>query len=70
MEQKAHLTVQFLKYKVQEYERLRAEIEVLQREAEQKDCWRRCMSSGHSSMHSGIADQLVLSDSYQTQTLL
>jgi EPS-associated MarR family transcriptional regulator len=36
VEQKARMTVQFLKYKVQEYERLRAEIEVLQREAEQK----------------------------------
>jgi EPS-associated MarR family transcriptional regulator len=36
MEQKARMTVQFLKYKVQEYERLRAEIEELQREAKQK----------------------------------
>jgi EPS-associated MarR family transcriptional regulator len=36
VEQKARMTVQFLKYKVQEYERLRAEIEELQREAEQK----------------------------------
>jgi EPS-associated MarR family transcriptional regulator len=35
VEEKARITVQFLKYKVQEYERLRAEIEVLQREAEQ-----------------------------------
>lgn len=36
VEQRARMTVQFLKYKVQEYERLRAEIEELQREAEQK----------------------------------
>ncbi len=36
MEQKARMTVQFLKYKVQEYERLKKEIEELQREAEQK----------------------------------
>lgn len=36
VEEKARITVQFLKYKVQEYERLRAEIEELQREAEQK----------------------------------
>jgi EPS-associated MarR family transcriptional regulator len=36
VEQKARMTVQFLKYKVQEYERLRMEIEELQREAEQK----------------------------------
>ena len=36
VEQKARMTVQFLKYKVQEYERLRAEIEELQREAKQK----------------------------------
>ena len=36
VEQKARMTVQFLKRKVQEYERLRAEIEELQREAEQK----------------------------------
>ena len=36
VEQKARMTVQFLKYKVQEYERLRAEIEELQREAERK----------------------------------
>jgi EPS-associated MarR family transcriptional regulator len=36
VDQKARMTVQFLKYKVQEYERLRAEIEELQREAEQK----------------------------------
>lgn len=36
VEQKARMTVQFLKNKVQEYERLRAEIEELQREAEQK----------------------------------
>jgi EPS-associated MarR family transcriptional regulator len=36
VEQKARMTVQFLKNKVQEYERLRKEIEELQREAEQK----------------------------------
>lgn len=36
VEQKARMTVQFLKYKVQEYEKLRAEIEELQHEAEQK----------------------------------
>ena len=36
VEQKARMTVQFLKSKVLEYERLRAEIEELQREAEQK----------------------------------
>ncbi len=36
VEQKARLTVRFLRNKVQEYERLRAEIEELQREAEQK----------------------------------
>ena len=36
MEEKARITVQFLKYKVQEYERLRQEIEELRREAEQK----------------------------------
>ncbi len=35
VEQKARMTVQFLKSKVQEYERLRAEIEELQRETEQ-----------------------------------
>ncbi|MDH4233701.1 MAG: MarR family EPS-associated transcriptional regulator [Gallionella sp.] len=36
VEQKARMTVQFLKSKVQEYERLRAEIEDLRRETEQK----------------------------------
>ncbi len=36
IEEKARMTVYFLKYKVQEYERLRAEIEELQREAAQK----------------------------------
>lgn len=36
MEQKARMTVEFLKYKVQEYERLKKEIEELQHEAEQK----------------------------------
>ena len=35
VEQKARMTVHFLKYKLQEYERLRAEIEELKREAEQ-----------------------------------
>lgn len=36
IEEKARMTVDFLRYKTQEYERLRAEIEELQREAEQK----------------------------------
>lgn len=36
VEEKAKITVRFLKYKVQEYDRLRMEIEELQREAEQK----------------------------------
>ncbi len=36
IEEKARLTVAFLKYKTQEYERLRAEIEDLKREANQK----------------------------------
>src|SRR5574340_1841657 len=36
VEEKARITVQFLKYKVQEYERLRKEIEELQREAKEK----------------------------------
>jgi EPS-associated MarR family transcriptional regulator len=36
VEEKARMTVHFLKYKVQEYERLRAEIEDLRREAGQK----------------------------------
>ena len=36
VEEKARMTVRFLKYKMQEYEQLRAEIEVLKREAEQK----------------------------------
>jgi EPS-associated MarR family transcriptional regulator len=36
MEQKARMTVQFLKYKMQEYERLKKEIAELQYEAEQK----------------------------------
>ena len=36
IESKARMTVQFLKRKMQEYERLRAEIEALQREAEQR----------------------------------
>jgi len=36
VEEKARMTVRFLKYKMQEYEQLRAEIKELQREAEQK----------------------------------
>jgi len=36
VEEKARITVLFLKHKMQEYERLRAEIEALKREAEQK----------------------------------
>jgi len=36
VEEKARMTVRFLKYKMQEYERLRSEIEALKREAEQK----------------------------------
>lgn len=36
VEQKARMTVEFLQIKVQEYEKLRAEIEELRREAEQK----------------------------------
>jgi len=36
IESRARMTVEFLKIKVQEYERLRAEIEALRREAEQK----------------------------------
>ena len=36
VEEKARITVQFLKYKVQEYERLRAEIEELKQEAEKQ----------------------------------
>lgn len=36
VEAKARITVQFLKNKLQEYERLRIEIEMLQREAVQK----------------------------------
>lgn len=36
VEEKARITVHFLKYKVQEYERLRAEIAELKLEAEQK----------------------------------
>jgi len=37
VEEKAKITVRFLKYKVQEYDRLRMEIEELQREAEAND---------------------------------
>src|SRR5512139_3922394 len=36
IEEKARITVHFLKHKMQEYERLRKEIEELQREADQK----------------------------------
>ncbi len=36
IESRARMTIEFLKYKVQEYERLRKEIEELHREAEQK----------------------------------
>ena len=36
IESRARMTVEFLKIKVQEYKRLRAEIEALRREAEQK----------------------------------
>lgn len=36
IEEKACMTVHFLRYKMQEYEALRAEIEELQREAKQK----------------------------------
>ena len=36
IEEKARMTVAFLKYKTQEYERLRAEIEDLKHEVEQK----------------------------------
>lgn len=36
IEEKARMTVRFLRYKMQEYEALRAEIEELQREAKQK----------------------------------
>ena len=36
LEEKARITVRFLKYKMREYEQLRAEIEALKREAEQK----------------------------------
>ena len=36
VEEKARMTVRFLKYKMQEYEQLRAEIEALKRDAEKK----------------------------------
>ncbi len=36
VEEKARITVRFLKYKMQEYEQLRTEIKELKREAEQK----------------------------------
>ena len=36
VEEKARMTVRFLKYKIQEYEQLRMEIKVLKREAEKK----------------------------------
>lgn len=37
IEQKARMTVEFLQIKMQDYERLKAEIEALQREAEQQN---------------------------------
>ena len=37
VEQKARMTVEFLQYKMQEYERLRKEIEELTKEAKRKD---------------------------------
>jgi EPS-associated MarR family transcriptional regulator len=37
IEQKTRMTVDFLKYKIHEYERLKAEIEELQRDAEQQN---------------------------------
>jgi len=40
VEEKAAHDVRFLKYKMQEYEQLRAEIKELKREAEQRVCWR------------------------------
>lgn len=36
VDEKARMTVRFLKYKIQEYEQLRAEIKELRREAEQR----------------------------------
>ena len=36
VDEKAHITLRFLKFKVQEYERLRIEIDALYRETEQK----------------------------------
>ena len=36
IESRTRMTVEFLKYKIQEYEKLRTEIEELQREADQK----------------------------------
>lgn len=45
VEEKARMTVEFLQIKMHEYERLRAEIEELQREADRKACWRTTMSS-------------------------
>jgi EPS-associated MarR family transcriptional regulator len=38
LEQKARMTVEFLKYKIQEYERLKGEIEELRREMKRKGC--------------------------------
>lgn len=46
VEEKARITVSFLKYKMQEYERLRAEIEELQREAEQRGLLERTAQAG------------------------
>jgi len=52
IEEKARITMHFLKYKVEEYERLRAEIEDLRREAQQngllgKACETEVVSSGN-----------------------
>ena len=41
IEQKARMTVDFLKYKIHEYERLKAEIIELQREADQQNQMRK-----------------------------
>lgn len=46
VEEKARITVRFLKYKMQEYERLRTEIEELQREAEQRGLLERTGQAG------------------------
>lgn len=46
VEEKARITVHFLKYKMQEYERLRQEIEELQCEAEKKGLLERHNEAG------------------------